>query len=118
MRTKSKTCQNNIALAEVYIKMDDLDKARDYCKKGMEIAIEAPYPFDQGKFYSLLSQVEANENGHAEKYFVKSVEIFSSLGRKYGLAVVKEQLGEVKISKEQKKDGEKYLKDARKYSRN
>lgn len=103
-----------MALAEVYIKMGDLDKARDYCEKGMEIAIEAPYPFDQGKIHSLLGQVEANKNGHAEKHFVKSVEIFSSLGRKYELAVVKEQLGEMKISKAQKKDGEKYIKDAKK----
>ena len=112
MGTKSKLCQSYIALAEAYIKKGDLEKGKDYCKKGMEIALEAPYPFDQGNIHSLLGQIEAKEDGSAEEHFAKSIEIFSSLGRKYELAMVMEQLGQTKINKEQKEDGEKYLKDA------
>jgi class 3 adenylate cyclase/Tfp pilus assembly protein PilF len=114
MGTKSKLCQTYIALAEAYVKKGDSEKAKDYCNKGMEIALEVPYPFDQGKIHSLLGQLEAKKDGSAEEHFAKSIEIFSSLGRKYELAMVMEQLGQAKISKEQKNEGEKYLKDARK----
>jgi len=117
MGTKSKLCQSCIALAEAYVKKGDLEKAKDYCNKGMEIALEAPYPFDQGKIHSLLGQIEAKKDGSAEEHFAKSIEIFSSLGRKYELAMVMEQLGQAKISKEQKKEGEKYLKDAKRIFR-
>jgi tetratricopeptide (TPR) repeat protein len=114
MGTKSKLCQNYIALAEAYVKKGDLEKANDHCKKGMEIALEVPYPFDQGKIYSILGQIDARVDGNAEEHFAKSVEIFSSLGRKYELAEVTEQLGQAKISKGEKKEGQKCLRNAKK----
>ena len=113
MGTKSKLCQNYIALAEAYVKKSDLAKAKDNCNKGMEIALEVPYLLDQGKIHALLGVIEAEENGNSEEHFTKSGEIFESLGQKYELALVMEQWGQVKISKGQKKKGEKYMKDAK-----
>ena len=114
MGAKAKLCQNYIALAEAYLKEGDLEKAKDQCKEGMEIAIEVPYPFDQGKIHSLLGQIDSKVNGNAEEHFDRSAEIFSSLGRRYELAVVMEQFGECKNTKGQKKEAEKYLKDSKK----
>ncbi len=111
--TKSKLCQNYIGLAEANVKKSDLKKAKDYCQKGMEIAFEKNYLFDQGKIYSLMGEIENLEDGNAEDHFSKSLDIFSSIGRKYEQAVAMEQLGRVKISKDQKKMGEKYLNNAK-----
>jgi hypothetical protein len=96
------------------MKRDDLSAAKDYCDRGMEIAVEAPYPFDQGKIHSILGQIKARENGNAEKHFSKSLDIFKSLGRRYEMALVMEHLGMVKISKGQNEDGRKYVDDAKK----
>jgi class 3 adenylate cyclase len=112
MGTKSKLCQNYTALAEANVKKGDSEKAKDFCQKGLEIAVEAPYPFDQGKIHSLLGEIKKLEGGNAEEHFSKSVDIFTSTGRKYELAIAMEQLGEVKISGGQKKEGEKYINDA------
>jgi len=79
----------------------------------MEIAFEKNYLFDQGKIYSLMGEIENLEDGNAEDHFSKSLDIFSSIGRKYEQAVAMEQLGRVKISKGQKKMGEKYVNDAK-----
>jgi class 3 adenylate cyclase/tetratricopeptide (TPR) repeat protein len=113
MGTKSKLCQNYIALAEAYVEKGELKRATGYCNKGMKIALEVPYPFDQGKICSILGEIAAKENGDGEEHFTRSIEIFSSLGRKYELAVAMDQLGHAKMSKEQKKEGQKYLRDAK-----
>ena len=110
--TKSKLCQNYIALAEANIKMGDLKKAKDYCHKGLEIEMDNPFIFDQGKIQFLLGEIESKEGGDAEEHFLKSVEAFSSIGRKYELAEAMQQLGKVKITKGLKKEGEDYLNDA------
>lgn len=113
MGIQSKLCQNFTALAEACMKKDDLSAAKEYCDRGMEIAVEAPYPFDQGKIHSILGQIKARENGNAEQYFSKSLEIFKSLGRRYEMALVMQHWGEVKISEGQKEDGRKYVEDAK-----
>jgi tetratricopeptide (TPR) repeat protein len=113
MGIKSKLCQNFTALAEANMKKDDLNAAKEYCDRGMEIAVEAPYPFDQGKIHSILGQIKAKENGNAEEHFSKSLKIFKSLGRRYEMALVMEHLGMVKISKGQNEDGQKYVDDAK-----
>jgi tetratricopeptide (TPR) repeat protein len=113
MGIKSKLCQNYAALAEACVKKDDVKTAKDYCQSAMKIAIEAPYPFDQGKIHSILGQINARENGNAEEHFSKSLEIFKSLGRRYEMALVMEHLGMVKINQGQQKDGRKYVNDAK-----
>jgi class 3 adenylate cyclase/tetratricopeptide (TPR) repeat protein len=117
MGIQSKLCQNFTALAEACMKRGDLRAAIDYCDRGMEIADEAPYPFDQGKIHSILGQIKVRENGNAEEHFSKSLEIFKSLGRRYEMALVMKHLGGVKISKGQQKDGQKYIEDARRIFR-
>jgi len=110
---KAKLCQNYIGLAEANVKKGALKKAMDYCQKGMEIAIDDPYPFDQGKIHFLLGEIKRIEGEDAEKDLIKSMDIFSSIGRKYEFAVSMEKLGNLKIDKDQKKEGEKYVNDAR-----
>ena len=112
--TKSKLCQNYIALAEAYLKKKDLKKAKEYCNKGIKIALEVPYRFDEGKIHMILGEIEAEKNGKAEQHFTKSLEIFSSLGRKYELAMVMERLGQKNLKTGQKKEGEKWMRDAKK----
>lgn len=112
MGTKAKLCQTYIAFVELHIKSGDLEQAEDYSNKGMEIALKAPYVFDQGKLLALLGQIEANGNGQSETHFSQSIEILSSLGRKYELAVAKEQFGQARISRGLIAEGEKCLNDA------
>ncbi len=113
MGIKSKLCQNYTALAEAYLKKEDLKTAKEYCETAMKIAIEAPYPFDQAKIHSILGQINARENGSAEEHFPRSLDIFKSLGRRYEMALVMEHLGMAKMSKGQKREGQKYLNDAK-----
>jgi hypothetical protein len=80
----------------------------------MEIALEAPYPFDQGRINSRLGQIKTKENGKAEEHFLKSLEIFKHLGRRYEMALVMEHLGRLKISKGQTTAGRKYVREAEK----
>ncbi|MGD2272248.1 MAG: tetratricopeptide repeat protein [Desulfobacterales bacterium] len=112
MGIKSKLCQNYTALAEACVKKNDLKSARDWCDRAMEIALEAPYPFDQGRINSILGQIKTKENGKAEEHFLKSLEIFKPLGRKYEMALVMEHLGRLKIRKGQKTAGRQYIREA------
>ena len=114
MGTRSKLCQNHIALAEAYVKKGELEKAEDQCMKGLEIALEVPYPFDEAKIQSILGEIASRTNGNAEEHFLKSMDIFSSLGRKYELALAMEKYGQMKMDKGQTKEGEKYVGDAAK----
>jgi len=99
MGSKSKLCQNYIELAEAYLKTKDIEKARDFCEKGMDIAAQAPYLFDQGRIHMLLGEMETVTEGVAEDHYTKSMEIFKSLGRKYECARVMEKMAALKAPK-------------------
>ena len=106
---RSKVCQNHIALAELHIKMGNLDEARHACDAGMEIALEAPYAFDEARLLSLIGEMKMLEGVNATADLARSVEILSSLGRKYELATAMTQLGQAHLKAGDKKKGEEYL---------
>ena len=106
---RSKVCQNHIALAELYIKMGNLDEARHACDAGMEIALEAPYAFDEARLLSLIGEMKMLEGINATTDLARSVEILSSLGRKYELATAMTQLGQAHLKAGDKKKGEEFL---------
>ena len=106
---RSKVCQNHIALAELHIKMGNLEEARHACDAGMEIALEAPYAFDEARLLSLIGEMKMLEDINATEDLSRSVDILSSLGRKYELATAMTQLGQAHLKAGDKKKGEEYL---------
>ena len=106
---RSKVCQNHIALAELHIKMGNLEEARRACDAGMEIALEAPYAFDEARLLSLRGELKMLEGVNATEDLTRSVEILSSLGRKYELATAMTQLGQAHLKAGDKAKGEEFL---------
>jgi class 3 adenylate cyclase/tetratricopeptide (TPR) repeat protein len=106
---RSKVCQNYIALAELHIKMGNLEGGRHACDAGMEIALSAPYAFDEARLLSLIGEMKMLEGINATEDLARSVEILSSLGRKYELATTMTQLGQAHLKAGDKKKGEEYL---------
>jgi len=106
---RSKVCQNHIALAELHIKMGNLEEGRRACDAGMEIALEAPYAFDEARLLSLMGEMKMLEGVNATDDLARSVEILSSLGRKYELATAMTQLGQALLKAGDKKKGEAFL---------
>ncbi len=108
----SKLCQNYTALAQAHLSAGDREKAREYCQRALAIAEDVPYPFDQAEIYALMGRIEDPARGNGDAYFTKSLEIFSSLGRKFEEARVMQWLGESKISQGEEEQGEKWKKEA------
>ncbi len=111
---KAKLCQCYSCLAEALCLKGRFDEAKQYCKQGMEIALDVPYLFDQGKFHVIQGQIASKEHRDGEEHFNKGIDIFSSLGRKYELALAFEQLAEAEFSKGREESGRRHLKDANK----
>jgi tetratricopeptide (TPR) repeat protein len=110
---RSKVCQNHIALAELYIKMGNLDEGRRACDAGMEIALEAPYAFDEARLLSLMGEMKMLEGINATDDLARSVEILTTLGRKYELAATMTQLGQAHLKAGDKEKGEEYLEQSK-----
>jgi len=113
MEAMSKLCQNHIAMAELYIKMGNLEESRRYCDMGMETAQEAHYAFDVARISCLIGEIKMFEDQDATEDLTRSVEIFSSLSRKYELATAMAQLGQAHLKLGNKDESEKYLKESR-----
>jgi tetratricopeptide (TPR) repeat protein len=90
--------------------MRNLDEAKRYCNEGMEIAQEGSYQFDIAKILCLLGEIKMIESVDATAELSQSVEIFSSLGRKYELATALVQLGQAHLKMGNREEGEKHLK--------
>ncbi|MEN8245725.1 MAG: tetratricopeptide repeat protein [Thermodesulfobacteriota bacterium] len=110
---RSKVCQNHIALAELHIKMGNLEEARRASEAGMEIALEAPYAFDEARLLGLMGEMKMLEGIDATEDLARSVEILSSLGRKYELATAMTQLGQAHLKAGDKKKGEECLEQSK-----
>ena len=89
--------------------MGNLEEARHACDAGMEIALEAPYAFDEARLLSLIGEMKMLEDINATEDLSRSVDILSSLGRKYELATAMTQLGQAHLKAGDKKKGEEYL---------
>lgn len=113
----AKLCQCCSCLAEAYCLMGRVDQARRFCRRGRKIAAEASYPFDQGKFHILMGQIAEKEQKDGEVHFAKGIEIFTSLGRKYELAIALEQLAHISCNKGNKERGLQHFETARKIFR-
>jgi len=114
---KAKLCQCYSCLAEAHCLGSHFEEAKQYCSEGMKIAMEIPYLFDQGKFHLISGQIAAKENRDGEEHFTKGIEIFSSLGRKFELALAFEQLAHANLNKGQKKLGLQHIEAANKIFR-
>ena len=110
IEARSKLCQNFAAMGDLLIKMRNLDEAKRYCNEGMEIAQEGSYQFDIAKILCLLGEIKMIEGVDATAALSQSVEIFSSLGRKYELATALVQLGQAHLKMGNREEGEKHLK--------
>jgi len=113
IEARSKLCQNYIAMAEMYIKMGNLEEARLYCDAGMEIALEARYAFDEARILCLMGEIKMIDGEDATPDLERSVDIFSSLGRKYELATATVQLGQAYLKKGDKGKGERFLEQSK-----
>jgi hypothetical protein len=80
----------------------------------MEIAREGSYQFDMARILCLTGEIKMLEGEPAIEDLSRSVEIFSSLGRKYELATAMVQLGQAHLKLGNREEGEKHLNTSRK----
>ena len=72
-----------------------------------------PIAFDEARILCLIGEIKMIEDEDATKDLKRSVEIFSSLGRKYELATAMTQLGQAHLKLGNKEDSEKYFKQSK-----